>query len=628
MKKLKLFGVMLVLAMPSFLWAEGQVKTQVISSDYSRNSISNIVIIYGDRWDNDVVSGINAINTGSKFDVNIIPTKKIRLNGNFRTAKEQMDALAAAEKSNGEQNSNLFKDMFSGIGESFKSLGNGSATPDTLTQRLLTEYLNDNNVGKQIFDYVLGVDNQGRFHYDIMKQRSRWNATDKDVHLDNASQVKTMDEQGPALLANSYIIVYDAKETRIGETTNKDGVKVPVYMANVSAYIYMIDSAEEVIGNILGNMWINDDDDATTKATKRNAYANVRIPLKCVAAVSNSASSEKGMPDAICKSYDNILRKAENKISAWEVSCGLEDVKPYLTAKIGTKEGIKNGQRFRIYGNKGDADEGTLRTVKKGFARATEISDNDTIATGETNVSYLYQISGPILKGTEFIKQSNDIKLGVSLDFNYNGLGMGPDKKIFGALSMVDLTFDYLAFIHKNGISHYGRVNIGYDINTAKDLESGAKQKGTTWYTYGNGTNAGKAIYGNGVSYINVAIGYACGLKVKQVIEFQPYVNVGLDMIVPHGFDNTILANMSTAVLGHSISFTDKTAKQTYALFVDPGMRLVINCGYPFQIFFQADYALKVMDWDAYKVLNTYAQQCGYGHKMGLGAGFGIKWTF
>lgn len=629
MKKItKFFGVVIALVIPSFLFADGQVKTKVISSEYSRSSISNIVVTYGDRWDGAVVSGVRAINTGSKFDVNVIPTTEIRLKGVFRTAEEQQAALnAAAKAANGGQSTNSFKEMFAGIGESFKSFGS-SEKSDTLTQRLLTEYINDNNVGKQIFDFVLGVDNQGRFHYDIMVQRSRWNATDKDVHLDNASQVKIMDAQGPALLANSYIIVYDAKETRISETTNKDGVKVPLYMANVSAYIFVIDSAEDVIGNVLHTMWINDDDDKATKEAKRNAYESVHIPMKCVAAVCNSTSSEKGMSDAICKSYDDILRKAEKKISAWKVSCGLEEVKPYITAKIGTKEGIKNAQRFRIYGNKGDDDEGTLRTVKKGFARATVINDNDTIATGETGVSYLYQISGPILKGTEFIKQSNDIKLGVSVDYNYNGLGMGPDNKIFGALSMVDLTFDYLAHIHKNGISHYGRINIGYDINTAKDLKTGAEKKGIAWYTYASGKNAGKAIYGSGVSYVNVAIGYACGLKVKQVIEFQPYINMGLDMIIPHGFDNTVLTNMSTAVLNQTISFTDKTAKQTFALFVDPGLRLVINCGYPFQIFFQADYAVKLMEWDAYKVLNTYARQCGYGHNMGLGAGFGIKWTF
>jgi len=627
MRKLNnVMGLCIALMMSSMAFAKGQVKSTVISSDYSRNSISKITILYGDRWDNQVVTGVDSIQTGAKFDINNIKTKTIRLKGAFRTAEEQQAQLAAQQP---QEKTNAFKDMFKGVGDAFKGIGKGvAAKPDTLTQRLLTEYINQNNIGKEIFDYVLMVDGNGRFHYDLMVERSRWNATDADVQLDNASQVKTVNENGPALLANSYLIVYDAKETKIGETTDKNGNKKPVYMADVTGYVFAIDSAEEVIGNIVHNMWINDGEEASVVAQKRDLYRNVRIPMKCIAAQSASASSEKSMEKAISSSYDDILRKLENKISAWEVTATPEDVRPYITAKVGTKEGLKNGQRFKIFKNKGDEEEGNLRTVKVGYARATEINNNNEVATGNTGVSSFYQISGRHLKGTEFLKQSNDIRLGVSLDYNYNGLGMGANNKIFGAYSMVDLTIDYLAYIHKCGISHYARLNVGYDINTAKQLQEGANENGTAWYTYADGKYAGQAIFGKGVSYVNVAVGYACGLKVKQVMEFQPFINVGLDIIVPHGFDNSVLTNLSTAVLGETINFTDKTAKQTFGLFIDPGMRIVFNCGYPFQLFIQANYSVGIMQWNAYKVLNEYAKQCGYGHGMGLGTAAGVKWTF
>lgn len=621
-----LMGLCIALMMSSMAFAKGQVKSTVISSDYSRSSISKITILYGDRWDNQVVTGVDSIQTGAKFDINNIKTKTIRLKGAFRTAKEQQAQLASQQP---QEKTNAFKDMFKGIGDTFKDLGKGvDAKPDTLTQRLLTEYINQNNIGKEISDYVLMVDGNGRFHYDLMVERSLWNATDADVQLDNASQVKTAEANGSALLANSYIIVFDAKEPRIGETTDKKGNKKSVYIADVTGYVFAIDSAEEVIGNIVHNMWINDGEEASVVAQKRDLYRNVRIPMKCIAAQSVSASAEESMQKAITKSYDDILRKLENKISAWEVTTTPEDVRPYITAKVGTKEGIKNTQRFKIFKNKGDKEEGNLRTVKVGYARATEINNNNEVATGNTGVSYFYQISGGRMNGTEFLKQSNDIRLGVSLDYNYNGLGMGANNKIFGAYSMVDLTTDYLAYIHKCGISHYARINVGYDINTAKQLEEGANENGTAWYTYADGKNAGQAIFGKGVSYVNVAVGYACGLKVKQVIEFQPFINVGLDIIVPHGFDNSVLTNLSTAVLGETINFTDETARQTYGLFIDPGMRIVFNCGYPFQLFIQANYSVGIMQWDAYKVLNEYAKQCGYGHGMGLGAAAGVKWTF
>ncbi len=610
MRKLNnVMGLCIALMMSSMAFAKGQVKSTVISSDYSRNSISKITILYGDRWDNQVVTGVDSIQTGAKFDVNNIKTKTIHLKGAFRTAEEQQAQLAAQQP---QEKTNAFKDMFKGIGDAFKDLGKGVvAKPDTLTQRLLTEYINQNNIGKEIFDYILMVDGDGRFHYDLMVERSRWNATDADVQLDNASQVKTVDENGPALLANSYLIVYDAKETKIGETTDKNGNKKPLYMADVTGYVFAIDSAEEVIGNIVHNMWINDGEEASVVAQKRDLYRNVRIPMKCVAAQSVSASSEESMQKAITKSYDDVLRKLENKISAWEVTATPEDVRPYITAKVGTKEGIKNTQRFKIFKNKGDEEEGTLRTVKVGYARATEINNNNEVATGNTGLSYFYQISGGRMNGTEFLKQSNDIKLGVSIDYNYNGLGW-ENQNIFDAFSMVDVTFDYLAYMHKNGISHYARLNVGYDIATSKMLKKGliATNKGLTE------TEAENALNGtwleNGVSFVNVSVGYACGLKVKQVVEFQPMINVGVDLPIFHT----------------KVDLTKEEQKTNYGVFIDPALRIVFNCGYPFQLFVQADYSVMVLEGTTYKAINDDLDVCGHKRDMGLGVAAGVKWTF
>ena len=98
MRKLNnVMGLCIALMMSSMAFAKGQVKSTVISSDYSRNSISKITLLYGDRWDNQVVTGVDSIQTGAKFDVNNIKTKTIRLKGAFRTAEEQQAQLAAQQ---------------------------------------------------------------------------------------------------------------------------------------------------------------------------------------------------------------------------------------------------------------------------------------------------------------------------------------------------------------------------------------------------------------------------------------------------------------------------------------------------------------------------------------------------
>ena len=610
-QRFKLAGlIFMVLTVSSAVFAGGLVKKQTISSDYSRNSISKVVVVYGDQWDNHVITGIDSIDTGSKFDVNVLKTRRIHLDGAFRTAEEQQKAAAPAQSSG-----NGAKDFFAGMGNTFKGMGNGIVSkPDPLTQQLLTEYINNNNVGKEIFDYVLMVDNNGRFHYDIMVERSRWNAKDEDVQLDNASQVKRMDSQGEALLANSYIIVFDAKDPRVGDTTDKNGNKKPLYMANVTGYVFMIDSAADVIGNIVHNMWINDGDDINTINYKRELYRNVHIPMVCVAAQSVSASSEESMRKAITKSYDGVLRKLENNISAWAVTATPEEVRPYITAKIGKKEGLKNAQRFKIFKNfetKNNEGRDTTYTKKVGYARATVINDNEEVATGNTDVSYFYQISGGRMKGTEFLKQSNDIKLGVSIDYNYNGLGW-ENQKIFGSFSMADITFDYLAYMHKNGISHYGRINVGYDILTDKMLKKGLIAANTGMTEAQAESTLQNTWLEKGASFVNVSIGYACGLKVKQIVEFQPMINVGVDLPVFHT----------------KVDLTKEQKKTNYGVFIDPALRIVFNCGYPFQLFVQGDYSYMIMEGATYKAINNDLDACGHKRDMGLGVAVGVKWTF
>lgn len=576
MRKITRFcSTIMALAMPIMLLADGQVKSKEISSDYARNSISNIFVSFDDSWDAQVREGFRAYDVSAKFDENDIVTELIGIDGTRSPESGQFPAPYAAAKD------------------------------------AITEHLNSFNIGKQIFDYALAVDDKGMFHYDILTARSRWNATDEDVHLDNASQVKTIEQNGPALLANSYIIVYDARNAREVQEEKKDGTKVPVWKANVSAYVFAIDGAEDIIGQVLHNMWIYDTDEESVKAEKRAAYQNLKVPLKCVAAVGAPVSSKKSMAAAIAGAQEKLIPMMENKIPTWRVASGLESVKPYITAKIGTKEGIKNGQRFKIFRNYGDRDAGEqVKTKKVGFARATVVNNNNSEATGETGVSYFYQISGYKLKSTEFLKQSNDSRVGLSIGYNYNGLGWN-NQKVFGAFNMAEVTVDYLAYIHKNGISHYARFKFGYDILTKNMLRDGLAAK-QHMSKSDAASRIDQTVYKNGLSFGSVAIGYACGLKAGRFFELQPTVDVGAEMAIFH----------------KKGALTKKEKKSNYGVFVDPALRFVFNCGYPFQVYIQADYSLMVYEGDTHKNINKYLNLCGKKRDMGLGIGAGVKWTF
>ena len=90
--------------------------------------------------------------------------------------------------------------------------------------------------------------------------------------------------------------------------------------------------------------------------------------------------------------FADAMFKLEKMIPGWQVGVAVISVKP-IKAKVGRKEGLSNGSRFRAYSYEEDRD-GNLLSRKRGYLRAAEVSDNRQFATGRTEPSTFYQISG------------------------------------------------------------------------------------------------------------------------------------------------------------------------------------------------------------------------------------------
>ena len=144
------------------------------------------------------------------------------------------------------------------------------------------------------------------------------------------------------------------------------------------------------------------------------------------------------------------------------------------------------------------------------------------------NASCFYQISGRPLKEGMLLQQDKDAKVGISASAQ------------FGGISIANVRVDYLGYIHKSGIAHYGLLNFGFDMTDA--------------YPF----------------MMNLSLGYGCGLPVSKTFEFQPFVLFGAD--VPLTKDNR--------------DFEDKAG-----WFANAGLRFSIMPVYHFQIFVQGDYS-------------------------------------
>lgn len=573
MKKL-LFSVASVIFAISAMAQEQVAPEQNVEqfATYNRSSVSVVTLDYNDQWDDVFQAIVKGYTISSKFDYNHIPTTLIALDSVVRTTPKDTtvspvdgSVYAPVEVPTAADSTALGK--FAGVMDKFGSAMDlfSPAKSDKATEEAITKYLNANNVGKEILSYILARDAEGNFSRTIMDERSAWNATDEDVANDQALQVKRFGQDGNTLVKSSYITVYDMKNPTKKVSKDKEGKETITWSAVVSAYVYEMENAEQVVDNVLGNMWINEDDDAATKAAKKTAFDTLQVNVKLVAAEAVKVS-HKYLDKALATSYEKTLHKLEKKIDAWKTTAACETVRPYITAKVGTKEGIKNTDRYAIYGQKWNKKTQAPEFKRLGYARATEVADNMQIADGNSDSTYFYQIGGTRLKGdfTEIVKQSNDAKIGVRLGGGYQ------------AISNVGLGAEYLAYMHKNGISHYGLVDLGLGFSEAE-------------------------------KYFNFGIGYQIGLKVKQVMEFQPFVRYVLD-----------------SDLDVSKETVEDDKQYYYAHYVDPGLRIVINCGYPFQLYVQGSYAVPVAVGKYYSTTN------GHGADMSKqwNIGGGIKINF
>lgn len=365
-------------------------------------------------------------------------------------------------------------------------------------------------------------------------------------------------KNGEALIENSYFVVYDMKNPeKVEVKTTKDGQEVITYnwKADACAYVYTIANAKEIINTVVNDMWIYDNDMAEVKEAKKQAYDNLKVEMELVTTIGLTEVGDY-LDEALENVYEDLLVHLEKQIEKWQATFDCQTVKPYITANAGKKEGIKNAQRYAIYGQVYDKKTEKSEFKRKGYARATEVADNVTIADGVADTTYFFRISGMTpMKGTEIMKQKNDLRIGIHANFN-----------LLPGLSNIDAGVDYLAFIQKNGISHYALINAGFDLAE---------------------------------EYTNISVGYMIGLKLKILLEIQPYAAYAMD-----------INNAGFASEGDIMDYT--------ADWVKAGARVVLNSFYPFQIFVEGNCALQLTEKDYYGKRDNGG--------LGIGVGAGVKY--
>ena len=453
MKKFLLFATILLVASPAF----AKKQKEFVDGNYSRNSISFIIVNHGDSYDATVNNAVRSY-VNEKFDFNDIDIKTV----NASKARQ--------------------------INPSVKYSG-GNYVKVPYSSKDVQKWLGGQDLGKSEISFWFNRTDDGRMNDSRVLERGRLNATDQDLKNAMATKVgrEMIAESGYGLIDRSYIIVFDAYalgnySISTGKSTNQRlGV-------SVFAVIYAMDMSEGMLDQIFEKGWVYDDDDATTASKKIKYFEKLNIPVKerlSVVEETFGYSEKETVESCIQETIDKILDN--NKMKEWKVATPILNKHP-LEAKIGKKEGVKNGQRFIVYKYVEDKN-GNLQSKQNGQVRAAnKIVDNRGETTGETKPTTFYQIAGKPVQSGMMLVENKDWKLQIGLGGQVGGgTGIG-----------FDLGLGYLAWFNTFGGSRFAMSH--YVL----------------------------ADYVTGVN--SITAGYGCGIRLIRNLELMPYLKAGVKL--------------------------------------------------------------------------------------------------
>lgn len=405
----KIVFLIAIITLPIIIKAQERVKEN-ISTSYNRSSISCIFV---DKYTNyeDIDKFYNSFEVSGKFDYNIIPTKFISSN-----------------------------------------LGGPSTYLDISQNKHFV------NLGKEVVSYIFNRNENGVFNDSIIRMRGLYNANDQDIK--NAAAVKVNDlsfEWGEKLLNSAYIVVTDIYDAgyKFTERGNKK------YEIRMVVHVFKLCCENETLDNFYQSAWIDDgmSDDEITQA--KNNYEKMFFELSHVASVTSYGSSlcteifDGNYYNACNSAFRIAMGELEMKIPSWQSTFNIASTRP-IEAKMGRKEGVKNGDRFEVYSFRENID-GELESVKRGMVRATVVADNRDFSDGNSKTTYFYQISGLTnVKEGYTLKQKDDLQWGLAI----TGGTTGDNYR-------VGLDSDLILYIGKHGGITYAMLSAGVRTNKA-----------------------------------------------------------------------------------------------------------------------------------------------------------------
>lgn len=538
--------------LPALLFINGWLYGQ----EYNRSSVSLILMDYKDGLQEQVYRAFSALQPGDRYDRNKIATDLLLYNGSreYKTKNTLSDKMEIT-------------------------------FPDRTG--LLTNYLNDQNIGLQVIGFIYNRQADGTMNMELVNQRAAYNKTDAEYDVLQATAKSTagLREGGEALIRNSYIAVYDYANLRYEYVESEDESEEDFFWkATPAVYLFRVDFTDELRQKFYDECWMDEETEEADRAAIRERFATFRVPVRFVMKYNTTWEVATGINDFRKKSgsgkgevteedlkaaalkklvrgaFNYLNEQIEQKYETFQMKTVVDGVKP-IRAKIGLKEGIKTDQRYFMYETRQDRNGKEFRR-RMGVVRATDkIADNRHVTTGNTQPTEFYQIAGKAAKpGWEMVEKR---ALGINLEVGYQ----------MGNLNGVGFGFTG---------SFYGRRNLNHYI--VFDMLYGLDKYEIEWYS---GSHTQTVDY----NLLVANLGYGYGL-VKRNWELFPYIGAGANMLLDNADEE---GNDSGE---EDNKFMDKTA-----WMFNCGVRATVNLVYPVQLFGGVEFSTAFYKGNMYDAL-------------------------
>ncbi|WP_350284827.1 hypothetical protein [uncultured Croceitalea sp.] len=247
--------------------------------------------------------------------------------------------------------------------------------------QIIAERLKEMGIARQLVAKWFNRNNKGTFNLDLVQERGLYNASDFDLQI--AKQTlrgsAMLEDAGEHLIGNTFIIVNDYKYTNKAEVAETVKIASKIgnllkgksgesaltntmadtfgkgYFIKTTSYLFRLKWDQEISNTFFGSLWVDNNNHDKKRVEAFNEtevfeleYVGQQDALADVFSTKYTKKTEEELiARATIKASNSALSKLERKFEVFRTKTPLVSIEP-IAAMIGTKEGIKKGDRFEV----------------------------------------------------------------------------------------------------------------------------------------------------------------------------------------------------------------------------------------------------------------------------------------